>query len=131
MIEDEVLTDAMANAAESKRVLFLTPSWKATPPIVKQALEASVSALVKSGKDRSFAEQFFRIRHCPWQITVGGNGWVFFFPLTDLDPSEDVGNPDLVYFPDEDGTYFSMDYRSWVTQKTRENSSMWSSVLES
>lgn len=55
-------------------------------------------------------------------VKLGNGSWVFFIACTELDPSEDVGHPDFIVWPTEDGVYAVVAHRDWRLLRSKEQS---------
>jgi hypothetical protein len=106
---DKDLLFAMADAVGGHGILFLTPSRLATDGIVRRALH-----LVEINTDKAMASAL-TVGTSPWHICTPKGGWVFFFPADEIDPSEDVQNPNFVYAAKGDA-YHALPYVQWRAQ---------------
>lgn len=109
------LLTAMTDALGGKGVLFLTPDRTSTEEIVGRALRVATDQILLKlpGVTLEEAERLFKYGTSPWHILVSDGGWAFFFPVNELQPDEDVNNPDYVYCPDGDQAYVRVDYPEW------------------
>lgn len=113
-IPDDTLRAAMADAAEGKGVVVLTPSATETDVIVARARQLTIDGLMKFAKaTQTVAEGFFATSSIPWQLRLRSQGWVFFIPVTDLKPHEDVGAPSYIFVPKANGMYERLSYTRW------------------
>jgi hypothetical protein len=102
-----ILREALSHVFFGKKVLFLTSDRNSTDIAANQA-----HLIVLDTLDRAhLPENRVVLGSSPWHIHLEGAGWIFFFPRNELDPSEDVQNPDLVFQPDRD--IQSMPYLEW------------------
>jgi len=141
-IPDDILISAMADAAEGKGVLVVTPLASETDAIVVRAKELTIHSLMRNAQmTRRSAEEYIVRSQVPWQIRLKSRGWVFFFPIHDLKPNDDVGNPSYVYSTGKKGTYEKLTYSSWkstqippptesVFDQDEEAKSAWSRLME-
>jgi hypothetical protein len=51
------------------------------------------------------------------QLTHGG--WVFVWPADDMHPDEELGQPQVVYWPSEGGTYEKVTYELWKQSRLK------------
>lgn len=104
----------MQDVLDDKGVLFLTPDRKSTDEIVSRAVGAAATQIAAHLKvPREEAAALFKQASSPWHIEVrDARGWVFFFPASELEPGEDVNNPDIVYHPEGDA-YTRRTYLAW------------------
>jgi hypothetical protein len=115
-IPDETIIAAMADAAEGKGVLVITPLASETDAIVSRAKLMTVENLVRNaGVTTHEAQSFILASPNPWQVRLKSRGWVFFFPEPDLKPNDDVGNPSYVYASNKRGQYEKVPYLRWRT----------------
>jgi len=146
-VPDDTLIDAMADAAEGRGVLVVTPLASETDGIVARAKAITVKQLTLNADfTREEAQAFILVSPNPWQVRLKSRGWVFFFPVHDLKPNDDVGNPSYVYSLSNKGAYEKLPYGRWrslqvvpptpeETQQaqadaTAEPKSLWSRLME-
>lgn len=46
-------------------------------------------------------------------VKLGNGAWVFFIACEELEPNEDVGQADFVFWPTEGGDYAQVRHREW------------------
>ena len=143
-VPDETIIAAMADAAEGKGVLVITPLASETDAIVTRAKALTIENLMFNAEfSWQEAREYIMGSTNPWQIRLKSRGWVFFFPMHDLKPNDDVGNPSYVYTPGKkEGSYDKLPYVMWrLTQVpsplpqeevpvTAEPRSAWSRLME-
>ena len=114
-VPDKDLMFAMADVLDGRKVLILTPNRLSTDAIVQRAMSLVGATLVKSGTSRETVDAMFTQGTSPWHICTPKGGWAFFFPVDEIDPSEDVQNPNVVYYPTPEG-YRVQCYKEWQAQ---------------
>lgn len=102
-----LLREALAQVFFGKKVLFLTSNRNNTDILAEQARLLTLDTLAQIG----MSEERMVLNSSSWHIQLQGAGWIFFFPSNELNASEDVQNPDLVFCPDK-GIY-EMPYLEW------------------
>lgn len=115
MISDQpiirALIKAMADAADGLGVLFLTPSLSETTAIVSQGKDLVRRATGEIGL------AVYREGSSTWHLTVPSTGgWIFFFPQPDISATDEVNNPNVVYYQHEDHTWRRLEYVKWVAR---------------
>ena len=143
LVPDDTLIAAMADAAEGKGVLVVTPLAADTDAIVARAKKLTIENLIRNADfSEEEAQSFILSSRVAWQVRLKSNGWVFFFPVHDLKPNDDVNNPAYVYAPGNRGQYEKQPYTRWRSAQVApvsddkneqgevERKSFWSRLME-
>lgn len=104
----------MADAAEGRGVVVLTPTATETDVVVARARTLAIDGLKQfANASTQEATNFFLNSKVPWQLKLRSNGWVFFIPVTELKPYDDAGEPMYLYAPSTNGAYERLNYNRW------------------
>jgi hypothetical protein len=113
-ITNSTLLSAIADATEGKGVLFLVDQVASTQRLIERSIDLTIDGLRNyGGLTKEQAEGYVTVGNVSWRLNLGSGGWLFFFPVMNLKPHEDVGNPTYVYGRNNKGVYERTSYKLW------------------
>jgi hypothetical protein len=120
-VPNQVLTNAVADAADGKRVVVLVDDVNDIDRVVEHARRFTTE-LVRESMGSQHANKMFAASENRWILALArGGGWVFFFPVEITTADEDINAPDFVYWQDPKGVYERLAYHEWVLQRRAGN----------
>lgn len=111
---DEVLIDAMADAVEKGRVLFLIDGKDEIGAIARRTRRLAEDK-VRDRLGADGANRLFQPSTNDWLLKTVTGGWLFFYPLEEIRPDDEVNDPAWVFWPTEKGEYKRIPYSEWQT----------------
>ena len=118
---DKILIDAVLDGLKAG-VVFLVDSENDTKDVAllaKKTEHLASGALIQQLGEIA-ARKFFVKSENPWILRTSFGGWVFFYPIEEIAPDmswEGLGQPSIVYWPDANGSYASVPWALWATQR--------------
>jgi len=113
---DEVLIDAMADAVEKGKVLFLVDGKDEIKDTVRRT-QRLAEAKVRDRLGAEGAKRLFTFSGNDWLLKTCTGGWLFFYPIGEIRADDEVNEPSWVFWPTEKGIYTRISYTEWQTAR--------------
>ncbi len=114
----EMFDDLAATMATRKNILILTRSDEEAERAGIRLREVLIETAIQDGfsAEKALAKIKAQSQN-PSFVQMSSGPWAFFNNILDLEADEPIGNPDMVLWPTEGGTYEPLIYRAWQIQR--------------
>ena len=114
-LSEEMMEEiAVSTVAKGKSILLVKSEEQAVKVAqrVREAIEAELPAgsVGRSPKLKPATTN-------PSFVQLTNGGWVFIWPADDMGANDEMGQPEIVYWPSEGGNYEKVSYNLWRTAR--------------
>jgi hypothetical protein len=117
----ELLSEVAQQAIGKARIVFLCQDLAQADRLADRFRKALIDEAIEQGVAEITARtKIFRPAGSnPSFVQLLNGGWVFFYPASDLNPEDDIGHAQTVYWPSEGGNFEKVTYDFWKKERRK------------
>jgi hypothetical protein len=117
----ELLVQVAQTALEKGRMVFLCQNLDQADRLADRFRKALMDEAIAQGMSEISARtRLYRPAGAnPSFVQLTNGGWVFFYPASDLNPEDDIGHAESVFWPSEGGNYEKVSYDFWRRERRK------------